>query len=272
MTPVPEPGINIEIDGCTETSLVPKDKLKSALDNLCHTWSEVKLCRLTNSELERYLGKVDQKGPNSQDVKGDNTEDAGNTNYTESPSHPVLSQSGRPLRCAAAKSVYMDPESDGSCSDESVVRRGNKHNLSKPSSSGPSVERIATQNKRTESPVLGIKPSKVYKHSSSPSYSISSSGSSTYHPDLSDNYSDATFEGFEPLTEKELTTLVNKSGKLKTVEYGLKKEKGSGCIFVMKGIVLMLANRFVNSMNIILKDTVWCCVKNATKASEPHHP
>ena len=80
-------------------------------------------------------------------------------------------------------------------------------NLSKLSSSGLSAEWIAAQNKRTVSPVFGVKPNKVYKCSSSPSYSVSSSISSTYRPQQSDSDSEATFDGFEPLTEDDQNKL-----------------------------------------------------------------
>ena len=71
-TPVPEPGMHTEIDETDEPLEVPPDKLKSALDNLCHTWSEVKLHRLTNSELECYLGKVNENTAPTLVLKGDN--------------------------------------------------------------------------------------------------------------------------------------------------------------------------------------------------------
>ena len=93
------------------------------------------------------------------------------------------------------------------------------------------------------SPILGVKPNKVYKHSCSLNYSISSSGSSTYWPEQSDSDSEATFDGFESLTEEDQSKLV-KMGKLRMVEYGLKKRKGvrsyicheGGCTFVGKSI------------------------------------
>ena len=59
---------------------------------------------------------------------------------------------------------------------------------------------------------------------SSLSYSISSSGSSIYWPEFSDNDSEATFDGFEPLTEDDQNKLA-KIGKLRMVEYGHKKRK-----------------------------------------------
>ena len=139
--------------------------------------------------------------------------------------------------------MYVESDSGESDINDDTTKAGNRVNLSKPSLSGPSAERIAAQNKRTVSPVLGVKPNKVYKLSSSPSYSISSSGLSTYRPELSDSDSEATFDGFEPLTEEDQNKLA-KMGKLRTVEYGLKKRKcvmlyichKGGCTFVGKSI------------------------------------
>ena len=88
-------------------------------------------------------------------------------------------------------------------------------------------------------------PSKVYKCSNSPTYSITSIGASKCHSDHDETDSDVTFDSFEPLTEEDQEKLT-KLGKLRTVEYGLKK--GNECIpiFVMKVGAPLLANLFVN--------------------------
>ena len=122
-----------------------------------------------------------------------------------------------------------------------VPKVDNRTPRSKPSSSGPSASRIAAQNKKTVAPEFGVKASNVYKWSDSPTYSITSSGASECHSDHDD--SDATFEGFEPLTEEDQEKLT-KLGKLRTTEYGLKKRKRvrsyichkGGCTFVGKSI------------------------------------
>ena len=88
-----------------------------------------------------------------------------------------------------------------------------------------------------------MKASNVYKWSDSPTYSITSSGASECHSDHDKDDSDATFEGFEPLTEEDQEKLT-KLGKLRTIEYGLKKRKQvrsyichkGGCTFVGKSI------------------------------------
>ena len=117
-------------------------------------------------------------------------------------------------------------DSEDSDSDVSVVvpKVDNRTPHSKPSSSGPSASRIAAQNKKTVTPEFGLKVSKVYKRSDSPTYLITSSGASECHSDHDEDDSDATFEGFEPLTEEDQEKLT-KLGKLRTVEYGLKKTK-----------------------------------------------
>ena len=69
-----------------------------------------------------------------------------------------------------------------------------------------------------------MKASKVYKQSDSPIYLITSSGASEYHSDHDEDDLDATFDSFEPLTEEDQEKLT-KLGKLRTVEYGLKKRK-----------------------------------------------
>ena len=82
-----------------------------------------------------------------------------------------------------------------------------------------------------------MKVSNVYKWSDSPTYSITSSGASECHSDHDeDDDSDATFEGFEPLTEEDQEKLT-KLGKLRTIEYGLKKREVS--------LMLHLSQRWV---------------------------
>ena len=56
LTPIPEPGENIEV-GCFGEMAVPVNQWMET-DDLCYTVSEVKLYRLMNSELEKYLGKL----------------------------------------------------------------------------------------------------------------------------------------------------------------------------------------------------------------------
>ena len=56
LTPIPEPGENVEV-GCFGEVAVPVNQPMET-DDLCYTVSEVKLHRLTNSELEKYLGKL----------------------------------------------------------------------------------------------------------------------------------------------------------------------------------------------------------------------
>ena len=162
-------------------------------------------------------------------AKGDNTGAASNTDDKQPPPPPAypshsLLQTGRPLCTAASIQTYVD--SEDSDSDVSVVvpKVDNRTPCSKPSSSGPSALRIVAQNKKTVTPEFGLKASKVYKRSDSPTYSITSSGVSECHSDHDEDDSDATFEGFEPLTEEDQEKLT-KLGKLRTIEYGLKKRK-----------------------------------------------
>ena len=75
-------------------------------DDLCYSVSEVKLYRLMNSELEKYLGKLpNEKNPTVR-AKGDNKGTASNTNDEQSPQahtppqpipHTAYSKLGRPL-------------------------------------------------------------------------------------------------------------------------------------------------------------------------------
>ena len=138
----------------------------------------------------------------------------------------------------------MDSEDSDSDVSAVVLKVDNRTPHSKPSSSGPSASRIAAQNKKTVAPEFGMKASNVYKWSDRPTYSITSSGASECYSDHDeDDDSDATFEGFKPLTEEDQEKLT-KLGKLRTTEYGLKKRKGvrsyicheGGCTFVGKSI------------------------------------
>ena len=118
---------------------------------------------------------------------------------------------GRPLRQAATKSTYADSDDVDNGASIAVPKVGNRAHhskpSSKPSSSGPSASRIAAQNKRTVSPEFGLKSNKVYKRLNSPTYSISSSGASVCCSEHSESDSDATFDGFEPLTEEDQENL-----------------------------------------------------------------
>ena len=182
-------------------------------------------------------------------AKGDNTGTASNTNDEQPPPPPPLiphtaySKTGRPLQTTASKQTYVDSEDSDSDVSTVVLKVDNRTPRSKPSSSGPSASRIATQNKKTVTPEFGLKASKVYKRSDSPTYSIKSSGASKGHSDHDEDNSDATFDGFEPLTEEDQEKFT-KLGKLRTIEYGLKKRKQvrsyicheGGCTFVGKSI------------------------------------
>ena len=165
---------------------------------------------------------------------------------------------------AASRQTYVD--SKDSNSDVSVVvpKVNNRTPHSKPSSSGPSAPRIVAQNKKTVKPEFGLKASNVYKRSDSPTYSITSSGVSECHSDHDgDDDSDVTFEGFEPLTKEDQEKLT-KLGKLRTIEYGLKKRKQvrsyicheGRCTFVGKSI------QELNEHHIKLHQDMLCEVCN----------
>ena len=232
LTPIPEPGENVEV-GCFDEMAVPVNQ-RMETDNLCYTVSEVKLYRLMNSELEKYLGKLPNENYLTVCAKGDNKGTASNTSAEQSPqahtSHQPIpctaySRSGRPLRTTVSRQTYVDPEDSDSDVSAVVPKADNKTPHSKPSSSGPSASRIAAQNKKTVAPEFGLKASNVYKRSDSPTYSITSSGASECYSDHDeDTDSDVTFEGFQPLTEEDQEKLT-KLGKLRTTEYGLKKRK-----------------------------------------------
>ena len=126
LTFIPEPGENVEV-GCFGEMAVSVNQWMET-DDLCYTVSEVKLYRLTNSELEKYLGKLPNKNYPTVRVKGDNRGTATNTNTEQSPQahtsrQPVpstaYSRSGRPLQKTASRQTYVDPED--SDRDASVV-------------------------------------------------------------------------------------------------------------------------------------------------------
>ena len=153
----------------------------------------------------------------------------------------------------------MDTEDSDSDVTTTVLKVDNRTPRSKPSSSGPSALRIVAQNQKTVTPEFGLKASKVYKHSNSPTYSITSSGASECHSDHDEDDSDVTFNSFEPLTEED-QEMLTKLGKLRTVEYGLKKRKRvcsyicheGGCTFVGKSI------RELNEHHVKLHKDVLC--------------
>ena len=113
-------------------------------DKLCNIETEVKLYRLTNSELEKYLGKPPQDKTPMVRAKGDNTGTAPTVDDEQSSQvhSPVYSKSGRPLRTAASKQTYVDcDDSENSDSELSTVvpKVDNRTSRSKPRSSGPSA-------------------------------------------------------------------------------------------------------------------------------------
>ena len=170
LTPIPEPGENVEV-GCFGEMAVPVNQ-RMETDDLCYTVSEVKLHRLMNSELEKYLGKLPNENYTTVHVKGDNKGTTATMNNEQLPqahtSHqPVpstaYSRLGRPLRRTALRQTYVDPEDSDSDVSVAVLKADNKTPRSKPRSSGPSASRIAAQNKKTVAPEFGLKASKVYK-------------------------------------------------------------------------------------------------------------
>ena len=215
LTPIPQPGENVEV-GYFSEMVVPVNQ-QTEMDDLCYTVSEVKLYRLTNSELEKYLGKLPTKNNPTTCAKGDNncTSSTSTTNTEQSPDahtscEPIprtpYSRSGRPLRAAASRQKYVDFEDRDSDIDAADLKVDNKPPQSKASSSGPSASRIAAQNKKTVAPEFGLKASKVYKLSDSPTYLITSSGASECYSDHNvdnDTDSNSTFEGFDPLTKED---------------------------------------------------------------------
>ena len=229
-TLIPELGESVEL-GPGDDVAVPVNMQNRQFDPLCYTWSEVKLRRLTNSELERYLGRVDSHPKQDKSMKGDNTEISSpqrTADLRSPPSDPLLSRSGRPRRKAVSGQSYVESPGTDSSSDDDGLKVDNNQNQSRPRSSGPSKARIAAQHSHTASPLMGLKPSKYYKRSSSLVYSVNSKESSACSSDASgldsDTDTDGTFEGFAPLSQKHLDTL-DKLGRLQTTQYGLKRRK-----------------------------------------------
>ena len=56
LTPIPEPGENVEVGYFSEMAVPVNQRME--IDDLCYIVSEVKLHRLMNSELEKYLRKA----------------------------------------------------------------------------------------------------------------------------------------------------------------------------------------------------------------------
>ena len=229
-TPIPELGESVEL-GLENEVAVPVNVQHRQPDPSCYAWSEVKLHRLTNSELEKYLGRVDPYPKHDNCTKGDNTETPSPKRTADLPTpslNPLFSRSGRPLRKAVKMQSYVESPGTNSSSDESVLKVYNNENPSRPKSSGPSTARIAAQHGHTVPPLMGLKPSNVYKCSASPVYSANSKETSVSSSNASgldsDTDTDATFEGFAPLSQKDLDTL-GKLGKLQTTQYGLKRRK-----------------------------------------------
>ena len=134
---------------------------------MCPVPLKVKLHRLTNSELERYLGKVTNPNP-----KGDNTEQSPHSSEIVTP----YWRTGRPLRKAAVNASYIENNvSDNELSGtDSITKEDNKSphpKPGKPGSSGLSAARIAAHNKRTVPPEFVLNAVKEYKRSDSPDYS-----------------------------------------------------------------------------------------------------
>ena len=97
-------GENIEV-GCFGEMAVPVNQ-RMETDDLCYSVSEVKLYRLTNSETEKYLGKLPNEKNPTVHAKEDNKGTASNTNDEQSPQahtppqplpHTAYSKLGRPL-------------------------------------------------------------------------------------------------------------------------------------------------------------------------------
>ena len=100
-TPIPKPGENVEVS-CFDEMAVPVNQCMET-DNQCYSVSEVKLYRLTNSELEKYLGKLPNEKTPTVRAKGDNIGTASNTDDDQPPPppppipHTAYSKTGRPL-------------------------------------------------------------------------------------------------------------------------------------------------------------------------------
>ena len=214
-------------EDCTQENISPeRQKYLDALEDICKTWSEVKLLQMKSSVVDFYLNKASAP-------KGDN-------NFSDLSSSPIrVSRAGRPLRTRltsnAANAFNDNPDSD---KDSDSLRSPIKKPIrSKPSAFGPSASRVAAQNKCSEKPDISIPSSiRVYARSDSPVYSEldlenvdncseSSSGSSkSYKPTGSDGDSSDTFEGFgkEDLPVPQPTPPKKGKGSLNTVHFGLR--------------------------------------------------
>ena len=132
--PIPEPGENVEISSFDEMAVPVNQRMET--DDLCYSVSEVKLYRLTNSELEKYLGRMPNDETPTVHVKGDNTGTVSNSDVEQSPPPPrtAYSRTGRPLQTAASKQTYMDSEDNDSDVSTTVPKVDNRTPHSKPSS------------------------------------------------------------------------------------------------------------------------------------------
>ena len=264
-TPIPELGESVELAPENDVA-VPVNMQNRQPDPLYYAWSEVKLHQLTNSKLTRYLGRVDLYTKQDNRMKGDNLGNTPPKGMDVPPSPPrdtLFSHSGRPLRKAVSRQSYVESTATDISSDEDGLKVDNKENPSRPRTSRPSAARIAAQHGHTAPPLLGLKPSKAYKRSASPVYSINSKETSVCSSDASgtdsDTDTDGTFKGFAPLTQKDFDTL-GKLGRLQTTQYGLKPRKRirsyicheEGCNFIGK------AMRELNEHHIQMHDNVSC--------------
>ena len=206
-----------------------RDKYKKALDDLCRTWSEVKLLQMKSSDVEYYMNKLNN-------LKGDNK----TLELTISPVR--LSHMGRPLRKLTGQSYagIADTETDSDYESDFIKSPNRKQNFSKPHAAGPSASRVAAQNIRTSIPETVLpSTSNGYKRSDSPDYSDqqteddeqttrsrSSSGSNqTFKPDISEGESTDTFDGFDENDVNPTPKRGTGKGSLNMVQYGIHKRK-----------------------------------------------
>ena len=156
VAPIPELGESVELGPDNDVAL-PVNTSKQWVDPMCYAWSEVKLHRLTNSELERYLGRVDSRIEHDQSTKGDNTETPspnGTAVLETPPPDPLFSRSGRPLRKTVNVQKYAELSGTDSYGNEYGSKVDNKDNPSRPKSSGPCAAWIAAQHGHTSPPLL----------------------------------------------------------------------------------------------------------------------
>ena len=150
--PIPELGENVELSSFDEMAVPVNQHMET--DDLCYSVSEVKLYRLTNSELEKYLGKMPNDKTPTVHAKGDNTGTASHSDDEQPPPppppipHTAYSKTGRPLRTTVSKQTYVDSEDSDSDMSAMVPKVDNRTPRSKPSSSGPSASRIAAKDKK----------------------------------------------------------------------------------------------------------------------------